>query len=158
MTKIPLTNSPLFALVDDEDSERVLKYRWNLQKDGRIRGHYCSESTSLSRFILWFPVNVVDHINGDQLDNRKENLRECSHSENIRNQKKQKGKSSKYKGVSWFKRVSKWIVHIKAEKKLIYLGYFEDEIEAAKVYDQAAIKYHKKFAKLNFPIDISDKT
>jgi len=58
---------------------------------------------------------------------------------------------SKYKGVHWHKLHKKWAARITFERKQIHLGYFLSEIEAAKAYDRAAIKYHGEFAYLNFP-------
>jgi hypothetical protein len=59
--------------------------------------------------------------------------------------------SSKFKGVSWFNREKRWVVKITTDGKTIHLGYFKDEIQAAKAYDKAAKKYHREFAALNFP-------
>jgi hypothetical protein len=95
---------------------------------------------------------VVDHINHNGLDNRKANIRPSTRAQNNRNRLiiKRKGASSKYKGVSWRKRKKKWLARIcvNGEKKLV--GYFKDEIQAAKAYDKAAKKYHGEFASLNF--------
>lgn len=105
-----------------------------------------------------FGVKIqLDHIDGNGCNNQLENLREAVQLENNRNMRKQEGCSSKYKGVSWHKREGKWCARIAAGEllpngyhKRIWLGYFEDEIEAAKAYDRAAIKYFGEFAKLNF--------
>jgi hypothetical protein len=59
--------------------------------------------------------------------------------------------SSKYKGIHWFKRYRKWSATIRFENKRIFLGYFQNEIDAALAYDEAARKFHKEFACLNFP-------
>jgi hypothetical protein len=53
--------------------------------------------------------------------------------------------------VCWSKHHKKWQAAINVDRKSIHLGYFNDEIEAAKCYDEAAKKYHKEFACLNFP-------
>jgi hypothetical protein len=96
----------------------------------------------------------VDHINGNGLDNRKENLRVCTKSQNLGNQKKTKlyggvATSSKYKGVSWDKRVQKWVAKIGINGKRVYLGLFEDEEKAAEAYNKAALEYFGEFALLN---------
>ena len=92
---------------------------------------------------------VTDHINGDGLDNRRGNLRICTQVENRSNSTRNKNNTSGYKGVMWRKKARKWVVKICVNYRLIHLGYFDDIKEAAKAYNDAAIKYHKKFARLN---------
>ena len=99
---------------------------------------------------------VVDHINHDGMDNREANLRAETHSQNMYHRKKRSGTTqSKYKGIYWRKKNLKWQALITFEKKRIYLGYFRNEIDAAKAYDRAARKYHGEFASLNFPQSLS---
>lgn len=99
--------------------------------------------------IMNFPNLSVDHINGNTLDNRKENLRIVTHSQNTKNRTKSKNKTSKFKGVNFCKRSKKWRVRIKVEYKSINLGYYTNEIEAAIAYNKAAKKYFGKYAKPN---------
>lgn len=107
----------------------------------------------LHRLIVNCPDNmVVDHINGNTLDNRKSNLRICTKLQNQYNQKKHKGKRhSKYKGVTYRKElISKpWEAFIYPNGKHIRLGYFKTELEAAEAYNKAAVEYYGKYAKLN---------
>ena len=95
---------------------------------------------------------VADHINGKGYDNRKANLRLATRSQNCMNKPfiKTKPFSSKYRGVCWSKSVKKWNVQIGLHGKRIFIGYFNNEISAAKAYDEAAKLYHKDFAVLNF--------
>jgi hypothetical protein len=94
---------------------------------------------------------MVDHINHNGLDNRKANLRLATCAQNSYNRRQgRKNKSSKYTGVSWKQWTKKWAAIICYKKKNIIVGYFENEIQAAKAYDKAAKKYHGEFASLNF--------
>ena len=91
---------------------------------------------------------IVDHINGNGLDNRLENLRLCSNSENSRNMRRGRG-ASNFKGVSWFERDNCWRSYIVMLGRQLHLGYFDSEAEAARAYDIAAAKLFGEFAKLN---------
>jgi hypothetical protein len=94
---------------------------------------------------------LVDHRNGDGLDNRRANLRLATYSQNLANRSKTKSKTtSKYRGVSFNKFSGKWGAVISWRHKQMWLGRFENEIDAARAYDKAARKYHKDFARLNF--------
>ncbi len=94
----------------------------------------------------------VDHINGDGLDNRVENLRIATSSENNYNTGKQSNNTSGYKGVSWHKTRKTWQVLIGVGGRLIRIpGVFNSAEDAARAYDEAAKKYHGVFARLNFP-------
>jgi hypothetical protein len=106
----------------------------------------------LHQVLMGFPGCQVDHINHDTLDNRRSaNLRLATASQNQGNRKLQVGCASQYKGVCWHKNHNKWMSRITINKKVIYLGYFQDEIEAAKAYDEAAKIYFGEFALMNFP-------
>ena len=102
---------------------------------------------------ILYPRNgkTVDHINGVTLDNRRCNLRLASHSENMRNTKLRKNNKTGYKGVCWDIVNKRYHVTIRYNGKKIFLGRFDNIIEAAKAYDDGAKKYFGDFARLNFP-------
>lgn len=153
---------PKYAKVDPADYKRLRGYEW-LAKKGRnsfyARRHVPGRKGKkealiyMHQEVIEVPEGmVVDHINHDGMDNRRANLRAATHSQNLCHRRKCPGqKSSKYKGVTWKKDNRKWQARIGFENKEIYLGCFRDEIDAAKAYDNAARKYHKDFASLNFP-------
>lgn len=91
----------------------------------------------------------VDHINGNRLDNRLENLRGCSNEENNRNKGPNKKNSSGYKGVYLDKKYNNWRAQITVNYKCKDLGGYDTPEEAALVYNEAALKYHGEFAYQN---------
>ena len=154
MKIIKLTNTRKYTLVDNEDFERLNKY-----KNSTINWWgYVVRRTSVKEgkkdiFIHREILNIskgeyVDHINSDKLDNRKENLRLATYQQNNYNRRLNKNNKSGYKGVIWDKGVKKWRAYIRSGK-MIYLGVFKTKLEAAKTYNEAAIKLFKEFAKLN---------
>ncbi len=94
---------------------------------------------------------VVDHIDRDGLNNARSNLRLCSQAQNSRNAVSNNGASSKYKGVCRYRKIKRWRATIKFNKRSYNLGYFTDEIAAAKAYDKKAVEFFGQFAYLNFP-------
>ena len=96
---------------------------------------------------------VVDHIDGNGMNNIRENLRPSSFSQNQGNRKKTPGTSSRFKGVTWVKHKYRqcWKATIKAYGESYFLGEFFNEEDAARAYDEAAIKIFGEFAVLNFP-------
>lgn len=157
MKKIPLTKGR-YARIDDVDFERVAQIRWSTTKSkSAIETFYAiskvgKKTIYLHRFILE-PTDkeTVDHINGDGLDNRRENLRICTQSQNLMRQRKTRGKS-KYKGVWKHQYKDKWCADIKANGVRHRLGIFKTEKSAAKAYDEKAKEIHGVFARLNFPV------
>ena len=154
LSKKSKNNSDYYAFVDDDDYERLSKHTWNahfydddiVYATTNIKG----KMVSMSRYIMDAQKGThVDHINHDTLDNRKENLRICTPSQNIWNSRKRKYSSSIWKGVSLNKRSMKWIASICVKGKRISLGSFEYERDAAKAYDKAAILYFGEYAMLN---------
>lgn len=158
MREIPLTQGKV-AIVDDEDYEAMAKHKWCLY-DNR-RGHqYAVRFTRvpkkrlvrMHRVILGEPEElVVDHINGDGLDNRRQNLRVCTRTENIRNSKSQGGAVPQFKGVTRAPNGG-FRAMIMANRRSEALGTFNTAEDAARAYDAAAIRLHGDFARLNFPL------
>jgi hypothetical protein len=103
----------------------------------------------LHRLIMGAPKGVeVDHINGEGRDNRRSNLRLCTHAENGRNSVSRTGKSQ-YKGVYFDSRRGRWIARIRKDRKYHWLGSFHNEEDAARAYNLAAPKLHGEFARPN---------
>lgn len=155
MKQIPLTQNQ-FAIIDDEDYQELNKHKWFCVKSTRHIGAYTKiqgQRVAMHRMVLGLVVGdglLVDHKNHNQLDNRRENLRLATQSQNQQNRLPLNNTTSKYKGVSWHKNNKKWSSRIKNNGANYLIGYFVSEIEAAKAYDKAAKESFGEFAYLNF--------
>jgi hypothetical protein len=145
------------AIIDASEAEKVGARLWFYDARGYALSNINLKPVPLHRFILNPEAGQdVDHISGDGLDNRHVNMRVCAHAENTRNQLVRthyngKPKSSKYKGVHFYKSRGKHMAYIMLNRKRRHLGYFKSETEAAKAYDTAARELFGKFASTNFP-------
>ena len=144
------------TIVDDDDFWELSKHKWYCSGQGyavRTIGQKPHQyNIRMSRIIINAPDGMqVDHIDGDPLNNQKNNLRLCTNADNSRNSRKQRRvTSSRFKGVCWHKIGKKWMASIEANGNAIYLGLFNNEEEAAHAYDQSATKLFGEFARLNF--------
>lgn len=144
---IPLTKG-YYVKVDNEDFEKLKDIPW-CYTNGYA---YSGLKGLMHRYIMNTPEDMeTDHINHDTLDNRKNNLRICTRSENMANTFS-RGGSSKYKGVHWVEREKRWYAQLPKNGKT-FLGSFLTEEEAAKAYDKRAKEVYGEFAKLNFETD-----
>lgn len=136
-------------LIDDENLFLLKKYKWFINNKyvyTQIKG----KTKYLHRMIMGDPECNIDHINGNPLDNRIENLRLVNQSQNNMNARKRKNTTSKYKGVSYRKDTNKWTsyIHIKPKAKK-NLGCYDCEEKAALAYNKAALSHFGQYARLN---------
>lgn len=145
-------------LVDEEDYERVSKYRWKINK--RRHNFYAQawikntdQTVMMHRFIMGVEIGnkglVVDHIDGNGLNNSKSNLRACTNKQNCWNQRLAVNNTSGFRGVTHRKAQNGYVARIRVNDKLIFLKWTKDIKEAAIAYNEAAIKYYGEFARLN---------
>ena len=157
--EIKLTQGKV-AIVDDDMYDYLNQWKWYASKSKnsfyvhrvlkRINGKQIK--TSMHRFIMKPEKGfVIDHLDGNGLNNQKNNLRICTFGQNGMNRGSQSNNKCGFKGVHFFKNTTNknWIAKICYNRKIIHLGTFIDPIEAARAYNDAALKYHGEFAKLN---------
>lgn len=155
------------AIVDAEDYEFLMQWTWFTNKkpdrtdsQGRPYAHACTvihvegkpRKIAMHRLLMGLAhgdKRVVDHINGNPLDDRRCNLQVVSNQDNIRKSKMSKANSSGYRGVSWYKVRGLWEVRIRVNEKNLYLGRYECIEDAALAYNEAALLYYGDFAVLN---------
>ena len=160
MKEIPLTKG-MVALVDDEDYEKVSQYKWHYNKKNNAfrygvlisKTHRRKSIEILTRFLYPFNKTTTDiqHIDGNKLNYTRDNLVFLTKSEHFQGQnfKQSKPCSSVFVGVTWAAKLKKWIAQISYNNKMVYLGLFPKELEAAAAYNKKAIELYGPNAKLN---------
>lgn len=150
--RIPLTKGQ-YAIVDDEDYERVTAYKWCYHPKGyavtTTRTNGQQKTMYLHRFITGI-TRTVDHRNLNKLDCRKENLRAANPAQNMANCDKRKHNRSGFKGVYRHSKNDSWIAAIGYKGEHLYIGSYVNPIDAAKAYDEAARRYYGDYARTNF--------
>jgi len=160
-----IINSPTYGnhtvFFDDEDIDLIKKYRWSIWRSatGKFYAFHSwkrsGEEVSIKMHRLVMGVErekypLIDHCDGNTLNNKKVNLRKAVHSQNSMNRGKTIKNKSGFKGVSK-KTKNRYQVVVVVKGKRHYGGLFENPIDAAKKYDEMAKKHHGEFAYLNFP-------
>lgn len=159
MKEIPLTQG-MVALVDDDMYEFLDQWKWHASKSGdglyyarrneRDSEKRKSKRIYMHRLIMNAPAGtLVDHRDPNKtLDNRRENLRVCSKSQNAYNARISKRNKSGYRGV--YRKNERWQAGIRINNRSIHIGYFTNPVEAAKAYDAKARELFGEFARTNF--------
>lgn len=151
MKRIRLTQG-FYTLVDDEDFASLSKTRWYVSETEKGKFYVKGGSRPqiyLHRFLMGSPKGKqIDHIDGDKLNNQKNNLRIVTHQQNQFNRMSRKNTSSIYKGLCLYR--GRWVVQSRLHNKNVVIGRFKDEKEAALAYDEFAIKNFGEYARTNF--------
>jgi hypothetical protein len=141
------------ALVDDEDYELVNQYRWHVIQEPKHRTLYAGYTvykdgqwSGLRMHNLIMGVKGIDHKDHDGLNNQRSNLRVATQRQNGASRQANQHGTSQLKGVYWDKDAGKWRTSIRVNGRLHNLGRFDDELEAKRVYDAAALEYFGEFA------------
>lgn len=152
-TKIPLSQGK-FARVDRKNYDYLNQWKWHYTHGYAVRrihkrlrsNEYTGNYIYMHRLIMQTPEGMVsDHINGDGLDNREDNLRNCTQTQNLINRKVQSNSLSGIKGVRWNKHKNRYEPNITVDGKKVYIGRFKTIEEATEAYKQASIKHFGEY-------------
>jgi hypothetical protein len=148
MKQIPLSQG-LYALVDDEDYEALAVHKWHARK--KPRTFYAARNSAGKKIFMHVALGYSrpDHRDGNGLNNQRHNLRPASKAQNAQNNPRHLDNKSGFKGVS--PQGNRWQADIRVDGKNRYLGCRALASEAAKLYDEAAVKHFGEYARVNFP-------
>ena len=149
---IPLTQGRE-AIIDAADVPLVRDMHWRVQKSNHTAYAKATpasrKSVLLHRLLIGaLPGQIVDHANGDGLDNRRANIRLATYAENLRNCRRPLTNRSGVKGVHWASRNKKWMAQIKKDGKSTYLGLYSSKEEAGAAYAKASAELHGEFGRV----------
>lgn len=141
--RIELTKG-LYVLVDAEDYDYLNQWHWSFDGRYATRRFYKNNvgtKVYMHKLLIGGGKKDVDHINRNKLDNRRSNLRVCDRGLNTINRDAISTNKSGFTGVIWHKKAQKWMAHMGFKGELIYLGLFEDKLDAIKARKKAELNY-----------------
>lgn len=153
--KLPQNSAPIplphghFTLVDADDAEDVLRYRWCKGKHGYVSARVDGRRRYLHRWLMGELPGTVDHINCNKLDNRRCNLRRATQSQQCQN--KLPTMDHGFIGISFV--ANRWVAQISKNRIYYYLGRYRSPVDAARAYDVKARELYGRHARVNFPSD-----
>ena len=143
------------VLIDDADKEIYEENKFYINKNSKgyesvriYKGKNAKKQFATVLFGEYDKKLEIDHINGNRLDNRRSNLRLCTHAENMRNIRIQKNNTSGYKGVSYYTKIKKWVASCEINGKR-YKKQFNDKNDAARFYNEMSIKFYGEYGYIN---------
>ena len=144
---IILSKNNIEIEIDEDMYDIISKYNWSIDQRGYARTYMKGETILMHRMIMGVlnEKKVVDHIDGNKLNNKRENLRVCSQLQNTMNRKKNTRNSTGYTGVCFNKKANKYVANLNYNHRRIYLGLFETIEEAVEARKKAELFYRAEF-------------
>lgn len=140
-------NIKAVAIIDYDDLSKLSSYKWTLSKQGYAKSRIGEQCILMHRIIMDCPLKmVVDHVNHNKLDNRKNNLRVCTVQQNLFNSKLMSKSKSGVKGVSYNKILKRWQAYITLNYKKVHIGWYSNKEEAEKARRDFEIIYQGEYA------------
>jgi hypothetical protein len=151
------------AVVDDCDYEHVMQWKWRFEREGHRRTGYAVRwrATHGTRTLIKMHRLVaehsglavdrkqIDHVDGNGLNNCRNNLRVATPSQNRANLHRARNNTSGFKGVGWSRHNGRFRAYIGVAGRHLHLGYFDDPQDAARAYNEAALKHYGEYSCLN---------